>query len=179
MVLRALASLDAPLGKWAILGNHDVEAPRNRAWSVPLLRETGFTVLENEGIELCGLPVWGFANALHYEPKLHNETYSNIRTKATKTLGLTEPLSFSFYLVHESDWFTERISAPTPGMILSGHSHHGQVTFFGIPLIRPRMGKKHWKGFYKIGDRFTLIVSAGLGTVHIHARFFCSGDAGV
>jgi predicted MPP superfamily phosphohydrolase len=140
------------------------------------LRETGFTVLENEGIELCGLPVWGFANALHYEPKLHNETYSNIRTKATKTLGLTEPLSFSFYLVHESDWFTERISAPTPGMILSGHSHHGQVTFFGIPLIRPRMGKKHWKGFYKIGDRFTLIVSAGLGTVHIHARFFARPD---
>ena len=106
MVLRALASLDAPLGKWAILGNHDVEAPRNRAWSVPLLRETGFTVLENEGIELCGLPVWGFANALHYEPKLHNETYSIIRTKATKALGLTEPLSFSLYLVHESDWFT-------------------------------------------------------------------------
>lgn len=176
MVLRALASLDAPLGKWAILGNHDVEAPRNRAWSVPLLRETGFTVLENEGIELCGLPVWGFANALHYEPKLHNETYSIIRTKATKALGLTEPLSFSLYLVHESDWFTERISAPTPGMILSGHSHHGQVTFFGIPLIRPRMGKKHWKGFYKIGDRFTLIVSAGLGTVHIHARFFARPD---
>jgi len=49
MVLRALASLDAPLGKWAILGNHDVEAPRNRAWSVPLLRETGFTVLGERG----------------------------------------------------------------------------------------------------------------------------------
>lgn len=175
-ILRALASLNAPLGKWAIFGNHDVEAPRYREWTISLLREAGFTILENEGMELDGLPVWAFADALHGEPTLDRGAFSCIQKQCARSAGLTDDIIFSLYLVHETDWFAKSLPAIGPAIVLSGHSHHGQVTFFGIPLIRPPMGRRYWKGFYRIGDQLTQIVSSGLGTVHIHARFFARPD---
>ncbi len=175
-VLRALSSLDAPLGKWAIFGNHDVEAPRYREWTLSLLRDAGFTLLENEGIELDGLPIWAFADALHGQPMIDFESFSSIQNQCAQSSGLTDGAIFSLYLVHESDWFTNARPAPGPAVVLTGHSHHGQVTFFGIPLIRPPMGRELWRGIYRIGDQLTQIVSAGLGTVHIHARFFARPD---
>lgn len=176
MVRRALSSLNAPLGKWAVLGNHDIEAPRYRRWTLSLLRESGFTVLENEGIKLDGLPVWGFADALHSQPILDCNTFSRIQAQAAQSAGFTDGAIFSLYLVHETDWFDKEKPVSGPAVVLSGHSHHGQVTLFGIPLIRPPMGRKHWRGFYRIGDQLTQIVSAGLGTSHIHARFFARPD---
>ncbi len=161
MVQSSLASLEAPSGKWAILGNHDVEAPRYRAWSTSLLAGAGFTILENRGTEIDGLSLWGFEDALHGSPSCD---------------GCTAESPFALYLSHEPDWFPKKKPAPGPGIVLSGHSHHGQVTFFGLPLIRPPMGAVHWKGFYRLGGHLTQIVSAGLGTVHIHARFFARPD---
>ncbi len=178
MVRESLNSLQAPLGKWAILGNHDVEAPRYHTWSTAILEETGFTLLDNEGLVLEGLPIWGFANTLHGHPLIHRDAFDNLMKEAGSCQWLTDSGNrpFTLYLVHESDWFPKRKPVQGPGLILTGHSHHGQVTFFGLPLIRPAMGVDHWKGFYNLGDQLTQVVSAGLGTVHIHARFFARPD---
>ncbi len=176
MVLRSLNALEAPLGKWAVLGNHDVEAPRFRTWTLSLLHEAGFTILENEGMELDGLPVWGFADALHDQPTLDPGAFSAIKSSSEHSANQTDAPTFSLYLVHEPDWFAEAKPSSDSAVVLSGHSHHGQVTFFGVPLTRPPMGKRHWRGFYRITDQVTQVVSAGLGTVHIHARFFARPD---
>ncbi|HZK29196.1 MAG TPA: metallophosphoesterase [Clostridia bacterium] len=169
MVTRALASLEAPEGKWAILGNHDVEAPRFRAWATEVLRSSGFTMLENEGFSFFGLPVWGFANTLHDQPSFDKKKLHGLSVNDRK-----DP--FTLYLVHESDWFPDTMPTDGPGLVLCGHSHHGQVTLFGLPLTRPAGGKRYWRGRYELGDDLSLIVSAGLGTVHIHARFFARPD---
>ncbi len=83
---------------------------------------------------------------------------------------------FTLYLVHESDWFPQVLPARGPGLVLAGHSHYGQVTLFGLPLIRPAGAKRYWRGRYTLGEDLAMIVSAGLGTVHIHARFFARPD---
>ncbi|NLB51030.1 MAG: hypothetical protein GX809_05555 [Clostridiaceae bacterium] len=160
MVVDALSSLEAPLGKWAIYGNHDVEAPRFRQWVTDVLEESGFTLLENQGVELEGLPVWGFANTHHGSPVFEADQDGR----------------FTLFLVHESDWFPEALPQKSQGLVLTGHSHYGQVTFFGLPLIRPAGAKKYWRGHYPLGENLSMIVSAGLGTVHIHARFFARPD---
>ena len=169
MVIDALSSLQAPLGKWAVFGNHDVEAPRFRTWVSGVLDQAGFTLLENQGIELAGIPVWGFANTHHGVPCLDHEAVGQL---ADQTQG--DP--FVLFLVHESDWFPRVMPWQGKGLILTGHSHYGQVTFFGLPLIRPAGAKKYWRGRYDLGDHLSMLVSAGLGTVHIHARFFARPD---
>ncbi len=169
MVIEALSSLQAPLGKWAIYGNHDVEAPRFRAWVTCVLDQSGFTLLENQGVELAGVPVWGFANTHHGTPFLDEEHFC---PHADPSEGGPLPL----FLVHESDWFPQAMPWRQGGLVVAGHSHYGQVTLFGLPLIRPAGAKKYWRGRYQLAENLTMVVSAGIGTVHIHARFFARPD---
>lgn len=169
LVIEALSSLQAPLGKWAIYGNHDVEAPRFRAWVTHVLEQSGFTLLENRGIELAGLPVWGFANTHHGKPVLDGQALSQLA-------GPSKSRPFVLFFVHESDWFPQVMPWKQEGLVVAGHSHYGQVTLFGIPLIRPAGAKKYWRGRYQLGEDLAMVISAGLGTVHIHARFFARPD---
>ena len=164
-ILEALDSLQAPLGKWAIYGNHDVEAPRFRKWVTEILQDSGFQILENSQSQIGGLPVWGFANTHHGLPALDKGAFNKAREK-----------SFRLFLVHECDWYPAAMPWKGPGLVLSGHSHYGQVTLLGLPLIRPAGAKKYWRGSYKLGEKLGMIVSAGVGTVHIHARFFARPD---
>ena len=167
MVIDQLSSLEAPQGKWAIYGNHDVEAPRYRKWVKEVLVCSGFTMLENEATTLVGIPAWGFANTHHSTPRL--EETARHKTAQGKD-------DFALYLVHESDWFPDKMPAKGPGLVLCGHSHHGQVTFFGLPLIRPKGAKTYWRGPYTLNPKLKMFVSSGMGTVHIHARFFARPD---
>ncbi len=169
MVSEALGSLEAPLGKWAIYGNHDVEAPRFRLWVNEVLEASGFKVLENQVLPLPGLPAWAFADSHHDQPVFDaGEMMAPIKKGAD--------LPFALFLIHESDFFPLTMPWSGPGLVLAGHSHHGQVTLFGLPLIRPPGGKSYWRGLYQLNDKLTMIVSAGMGTVHIHARFFARPD---
>jgi predicted MPP superfamily phosphohydrolase len=169
MIIQALDALEAPLGKWAIYGNHDVEAPRFRLWVTEVLASSGFRLLENEILPLPDLAAWAFANSHHDQPIFDaGQTMTPIE-KGTD-------LPFALFLIHESDYFPLSMPWSGPGLVLAGHSHHGQVTLFGLPLIRPPGGKRYWRGRYQLGDKLSMIVSAGMGTVHIHARFFARPD---
>ena len=55
-------------------------------------------------------------------------------------------------------------------IILSGHTHGGQVTFFGIPLMTPYGSGKYVKGWYR-NDRSQMYVSKGIGTTILPIRF--------
>jgi hypothetical protein len=59
-------------------------------------------------------------------------------------------------------------------LIVSGHSHNGQITLFGHPLMKVYQGEEFVLGQYKpFAESDTdLIVSSGLGSVVIHARLF-------
>ncbi|NLZ67309.1 MAG: hypothetical protein GX910_06660 [Clostridiaceae bacterium] len=188
MTISALASLEAPLGKWAVFGNHDLEAPRFRRWTEKVLHASGFKILENEGACLEELPLWGFEDALHGTPS--RDTNNGLRhncfeindisgcISSEKTLSRhTDPLSpFTLYISHEPDTALLYQDEEVTGLMLSGHSHYGQVTLFGLPLIRVPAAKHFVKGHYDVQSDLKLIISAGLGTVHIHARFFARPD---
>lgn len=60
-------------------------------------------------------------------------------------------------------------------LVLSGHAHGGQITFFGFPLKAPDQSgiPEYTAGLYKQGDT-TMIISRGIGYSVIPLRFFCS-----
>lgn len=168
-VVEALNSLEAPLGKWAVYGNHDLEAPRYRLWVTQVLEASGFRLLENQVLPLPGLPAWAFADGQHRQPAWDESQMSGQKKEGS-------PPPFTLFLIHEPDDFPQSQVWQGPGLVLAGHSHQGQVTLFGLPLIRPQGAKGYWRGSYPLSDKRSLIVSAGLGTVHIHARFFARPD---
>lgn len=65
-----------------------------------------------------------------------------------------------------------------PNLILSGHTHGGQVTFFGKPFFTPFGSGNYVKGWYnnKISDMY---VSKGVGTTVLPIRFGARAEASI
>jgi predicted MPP superfamily phosphohydrolase len=76
--------------------------------------------------------------------------------------------------VHEPRFADELTAAAArhPALVLSGHTHGGQIRFPGLPPFTPPGSGRFVAGWYDslIGR---LYVSRGIGTADIRARFFC------
>jgi uncharacterized protein len=162
-IARILARLRAPLGRFAVLGNHDWH---EHGGAMPhALREQGITVLENETVRVdgAGAPLWvaGLADVTTRSPRLD------------ETLAVVPADQPVLLLSHNPDVFPsvpERVS-----LTLAGHTHGAQVD---LPVVRDRVtpsehGAHYTNGHQVEGGRH-LFVSPGVGTsrlpVRLHAR---------
>lgn len=159
----ALASLEAPLGIFACLGNHDVWHGSRRIASD--LQQLGIRTLINESIRLQapGGPLWitGLDSAWAGRPDLQS---------ALRHWNSTEP---NIILLHEPD-AADRLAAKNLAAVqLAGHTHGGQVRapFFGA-IETPHLGHKYILGYNRVGD-IHLHVNPGLGTMTVPFRFLC------
>ena len=160
-LLRAIA---CPL-RYAILGNHDVDVDGPAV--ADHLRTTGTPVLINQyvPIERAGQRIW--IAGLDDAAKGHPDLSVAIPTKPDGPVIL---------MAHEPD-YADTIAAHPRGrsvnLVLSGHSHGGQVRLpFLLPLMLPPMGKIYYEGLYRL-DRMQLYVNRGIGTVGVPFRFNC------
>ena len=163
-----LARLKAPLGVWAILGNHDwwhaLRAVRGA------LADAKIPVLENDAVLLGrdGQKFWlaGIGDQLAHplgRGRFRGEddlpgTLAQIRSDDPVVL-----------LVHEPDIF-QRVPSRV-ALTLAGHTHGGQIR---LPLVWPlfvpsKFGARFAYG-HVVEDERHLIVSGGLGTSIIPAR---------
>ncbi|MFZ5649855.1 MAG: metallophosphoesterase [Bacillota bacterium] len=160
-VIPALSALNAPFGKYAVLGNHDYRAGSGHV--AQCLETGGFRVLKNEYTvlrkETDSLYLIGLDDVLRGSPDPE---------KATRGIPGN---SCKILLVHEPDC-AGLIKAPVD-LQLSGHSHGGQIR---LPLIgapyTTRLGKKHISGLYRAG-KYTVYTNRGLGTTILPVRFLC------
>ena len=151
-VARALGSLRAPLGTFAVLGNHDWRFGGERVTEA--LERAGIRVLENEAtaVEHRREPLW-FAGVGDARMRLADTG------AALAAVPEGEP---AVLLTHDPDVFTavpERVA-----LTVAGHLHGGQV---GIPLLRRRVlpsrhGERFARGHVEEGGRH-LYVSQGVG----------------
>jgi len=163
-----LARLRAPLGTWAILGNHDWWHDLARVRSA--LAEARIPILENKAVMLRGgaAPFWlaGIGDQLAY--RLGHGRYRGVDDLAG-TLAQVRTDDPVVLLVHEPDIFT-RVPARV-ALTLAGHTHGGQIR---LPLIWPAFVPSKYGARFAYGhvveEGRHLIVSGGLGTSIIPAR---------
>ncbi len=146
-----LSKLKAPIGKYAIASNEDLESDS----FYDLITNIGFTLLNNEAkliynnddepIELVGI--------------------SNINNK----IELTD--NYKIALIHKPDDF-DNIKNDNYNIVMAGHNHGGiiRLPFLG-GLINIEGAKKYHNDYYEI-DNTKLYVSSGLGTSNINFRMF-------
>ena len=152
-----LAPLSAPLGVFAVLGNHD-------CWNDPArvrgaLVRRGLTVLEDEGVTLSfhGQPLTlvGLADQL---------THVDRQAEVLADLPSREDASV-LVLVHEPDVFAHMDARVS--LVLAGHTHGGQVKlpWLGRPRvsIATRFGERYAAGAVVEEGRH-LFVTTGVGT---------------
>lgn len=165
---RFLNDLEAPLsrmtatatiGSWGIWGNHDLANIRSRC--EPVLERSGVQMLTNESAQIkADLWVVGIDDVLLGKADV-DRSFANVPDNA-RVIALW----------HEPDVVTQLIPF-RPMLILSGHTHGGQVRLPGIgALAAPSLGKKYVAGeFYFEG--IPLYVSRGIGMYRPPVRLNC------
>ena len=162
----ALARFHAPLGVFAVPGNHDYVRPGEIDGWCAALEARGVRVLLNRGLRLehRGRSLWlcGVDDLTEGEPDL---------ALALSGRRAGEP---SLLLSHHPDLFREA-TARGVDLQLSGHTHGGQVRFFGwAPLHHSRYG---WvNGLYSSGAS-RLYVGRGAGVTALPIRIGTRAEA--
>jgi hypothetical protein len=163
-----LGKLEAPLGVFAVLGNHDYahneDGLSDPGQAIAAAARVGIPVLRNSGrwVEKSGQRLWlaGVADLREDYPQLE---------PALDGAGGTDLVVL---ISHEPD-FAEDLQPGTVDLVLSGHTHGGQMTFFGLwaPFVNSEYGQKYRTG-QVVTDATTVIVSNGVGTMFLPFRFF-------
>jgi hypothetical protein len=157
-----LRDIRAPLGRIAVLGNHDcatnpdIVAAAMRTNNIQVLRNRSIPLERNrKRLWLAGVDDVVEENA---RPEL-----------ALKGVPHDECV---LAVVHEPD-FADEIRKHPVDFQISGHSHGGQIRFPVVgPLYLPEMAKKYPLGHYRIGE-FQLYTNRGIGVIGLPLRFLC------
>lgn len=158
-LLPHLRRLKAPLGVWAVTGNHEFYAGIERCTA--LMENAGFHVLRDSWEEAApGLTVAGVDD-------LTARRQFGKKDQAVEQALSGRPPGAAIFLCH-SPLQVEKAASLGAGLMLSGHTHGGQIWPFVhlVALFYPRV-----EGRYTVGS-MTLIVSRGTGTWGPPMRLF-------
>lgn len=155
-----LKNLRAPLGVYAVLGNHDWWFDGGRVTRA--FESVGLAVLENKAVrvERGGRGFWlaGVADLWTRRPDIEG---------TLRQVDTDEPV---ILFTHNPDIFPDVPSRVS--LTLAGHTHGGQVNlpFIGRPVVPSNFGQRYAFGHVVEGGRH-LYVGGGVGTSIIPARF--------
>ena len=164
-----LRNLFAPLGVFAVLGNHDYWNGTRQ-----LVRAL------DEQFAQAAFPFKLMRNESHRlninETPLHIVGVDDVTVnrhdiaKAVQGLPKNEP---AVLLVHEPDIADEAAAAHPFALQVSGHSHGGQVRIpFVYPWWTPTWARKYISGLVTVND-MPLYVTRGIGMSWMPMRFLC------
>jgi len=165
-LLPLLATLRAPLGTFAVLGNHDhsTDTPRIIAG----LERSGVRVLRNRAVQLpapfdevwlCGLddPTYGRSHA---------------------DSAFAEASGARLVLMHSPDGLLE-IGDRDFAVAFCGHTHGGQVALPGggaIVMPSGKLNRRYARGLFRLKSGASLLVSRGIGCSTLPIRFFAQPE---
>lgn len=158
--LDALGNLKAPLGVFGVLGNHDY-------WHGERETKDGLAAARIE--ELTNGGIWLTRGCDRLRLAGVDDLWTG-RVRVRDALGDAKPDDACILLSHNPD-LAETVRDPRVGLMLSGHTHGGQVVFPGIhaPWVPSRYGRKYLHGFVQAPET-RVFVSRGLGTSALPVR---------
>jgi len=157
----ALAPLSAPFGVFGVLGNHDDDQDMPAALAdrgITILRDARTRItIRGETLDLIGIRYWTRRMA----------DIARIARGAAPT---------SILLAHTPSRLVEASALAVP-LMLSGHTHGGQVVLPGLGAVAARSfpviaGEGH-------RENTTAFVSRGIGTVYVPIRIGCPPEVAV
>lgn len=167
-LINKLNEINAPYGKFAVLGNHDIDAENSRNDISEILSQGGFSIITNTNVKIYNnkkdyINLIGIDSLSVGHPNI-DEAYKGIKEN-----------DFNLVITHAPDIFNDLYLIKTD-YVLSAHSHGGQIY---LPLInvlyRPYGCKEYFKGKYN-KDGVTLDITNGIGATKYNARLFSDSE---
>lgn len=167
VVAEILGGIECP-HRWGVLGNHDWMV--NGTLVCESMESVKIPILRNQYLpfERDGARIWlaGIMDALSWE--------SNIPATVPPTAARDREKVI--LMAHEPDVLPAVAQTNAFDLMLSGHTHGGQVRLpFLPPLFLPPLGKRFVEGHFQMG-RTQLYVNRGLGAVGLPFRFRCPAE---
>jgi hypothetical protein len=152
--------------RFASLGNHDALV----GWPIVV-----------DALKIQGIPT--LVNSyLPFERNGSRLWFAGLRSSLEDSPSLTDalphqaaPNEIVILLAHEPDYANHVVAHGGVDLMLSGHTHGGQVRlpFLGTPRhMLPHGGRRFVQGYFKVGP-LQLYVNRGIGTVKVPVRFLC------
>jgi predicted MPP superfamily phosphohydrolase len=144
------ANCRAPLGKYAVLGNHEYYVGLRTA--LPFHDQAGLTLLRQRSVELVpGLWLAGVDNRSGHH--FGQPCFADAR------VALAGPPTNACVILLQHE---PRLEAPLPvDLVLSGHTHAGQIFPFHLVV---RATYRHLAGLHQLDERTQLYITRGVGT---------------
>ena len=162
-LISLLSSIQAPLGKYAVFGNHDLESPRTQQMTANVLIASGFELLVNQNI-----PIYNKSEAYIRLIGLDSQLLGNPDVELAYQ-GTSEN-EFIITLSHTPD-IIDNLPVTTD-WVLAGHSHGGQIRLpifnelYTVPYARKYVSGTH------VVNGIRLDISNGVGTTRWDIRLF-------
>ncbi len=159
---KELGKLRAVYGVFAVLGNHDYYP--YAGLKRKSIAEAGIGLLDNKGIWITRgkdrIRIGGIGDLWRGTQDLE------------PVLKETDSSDFVVLVSHNPDYI-EEIKPGIIDLMLSGHTHGGQISLFGLwaPKLPSTYEQKYRSGVIREGNS-TLIISAGIGVTAPPARLF-------
>lgn len=184
LIVNELKKIDARIGKYAIMGNHDYQF---QEWAT-IIKNSNFVNL-NDTYDLIydngyePIMLAGISTNLHGTKNIKDKSvpiftyFSGLNKKVENENGeevsdpsIVKPV-YEILLMHEPD-FIEEIDYNKFDLILAGHSHNGQVRFpFIGAVIKPVGADIYYDEYYSL-DQTELYISSGIGVSTVNFRLF-------
>lgn len=166
-IVNCLKKLKANIGMYIVNGNHDYFYKK---WD-ELVEETPFINI-NDNYDIVykdsynSISISGISDNIYSKKKIKNKTkiiFDYLNSEEAKNNV------YNILLMHEPD-YVEDIDYSKFDLILSGHSHNGQVKLPILGVVYTPIGsKKYYKEYYKLNDT-DLYISSGIGTTLLPIR---------
>jgi predicted MPP superfamily phosphohydrolase len=152
-----LRQLSAPLGVFAVWGNHDLMRSDRQEAGTAILADSGIRLLRNEWVPLAdGLLLAGIDDlTLAHRRGATEEGEAYLRSALAD-----RPAQAVTMLLSHTPWLAERAAVGGVSLMLSGHTHNGQIWPF---TYLARIPYPFVSGQYVV-DGMNLIVCRGTGT---------------
>lgn len=163
-----LKSINAPLGKFAVLGSHDYQSEEAKKLVMQILRDADFEVLMNQSVSIHN-------KGSHFVNLVGIDSLESGSADCEQAYRNVSPYSYTIAVCYTPD-IINSVPKDLTNIVLSGNTHGGQALLpFVSNLVEAPYASLYQRGKHDV-EGVILDITNGVGTTKKDVRLFAPAE---